>query len=372
MKKKLIATALALALTAGAALSGCTAQAEQPKGESGGEKGAPSVVFVTGQASDKSLLESAANGLRMIEEAYGCKTKVIEFGTDTTKMEPTLEDVSDTEWDIVLVGTFSSVEPLEKVAANHPDQKYIIFDTQMDYTDGKNANIYSMDYKGNEGAFLAGALAAMVTSSDMPQANPEKKVGWIGGVDITLLNDFALGFIQGALYVDPEVKIPVAYVGTFDDAAKGKEMAKVLYESGCDIIYNGAAQSGLGILDAAKEMQRYVIGTDSDQALLFQDDPDKANMILTSQLKRVDNTVKLAVERYMDGTLQFGTGETFGIKEGAIGLADNEYYQANVPEAFRTRIAELEQEILNGNIVVDTAYGLSDSEIKGKIEAVSP
>ena len=95
-------------------------------------------------------------------------------------------------------------------------------------------------------------------------------------------------------------------------------------------------------------------------------------MILTSQLKRVDNTVKLAVERYMDGTLQFGTGETFGIKDGAIGLADNEYYQANVPEAFRTRIAELEQEILNGNIVVDTAYGLSDSEIKGKIEAVSP
>ena len=144
MKKKLIATALALALTAGAALSGCTAQAEQPKEEPGGEKGAPSVVFVTGQASDKSLLESAANGLRMIEEAYGCKTKVIEFGTDTTKMEPTLEDVSDTEWDIVLVGTFSSVEPLEKVAANHPDQKYIIFDTQMDYTDGKNANIYSM------------------------------------------------------------------------------------------------------------------------------------------------------------------------------------------------------------------------------------
>lgn len=330
------------------------------------------MVFVAGQTSDKSLLESAANGLRLIESEYGCKTKIVEYGSDTTKMEPALEDVSDGEWDIVLVGTFSSVEPLEKVAANHPDQKYIIFDTLMDYSDGKNANVYSMNYKGNEGAFLAGALASMVTTSDMPKANPEKVVGWIGGLDITLINDFVLGFIQGAAEVDPEVKTSVAYVGSFDDPAKGKEMAKVLYDSGCDIVYNGAAQSGLGVLDAAKEAQKYAIGTDSDQAMIFKDDPDKANMILTSQMKRVDNTVRIAVEKYMDGTLQFGTGETFGIKEGAIGLSDNEFYQKNVPEEFRDRIKELEQKVLDGEIIVDTAYGLEDSVIKEKIAAARP
>ena len=380
MKRKWSVLFLAMMMLVSTILTACSSADESASisgtqgttAASTGKADPPSVVFVAGQTNDKSLLESATNGLKLIEEEYGCKTKVIEFGTDTTKLEPTLEDVSDTEWDIVMVGTYSSVEALETVAANHPNQKYIIFDTLMDYSDGKNKNIYSMNYKGNEGAFLAGALAAMVTTSDMPLANPEKRVGWIGGVDNTLINDFALGFIQGAAEIDPEVKTSISYVGSFDDAAKGKEMAKVLYDSGCDIVYNGAAQSGMGVLDAAKEAQQYAIGTDSDQAMIFEDDPEKANMILTSQVKRVDNTVKLAVERYMEGTLAFGTGETFGVTDGAIGLADNKFYQQNVPEEIRTRIAELEEKIINGEIVVDTAYGLSDEEIKAKIAAASP
>lgn len=380
MKKQWIACFLGVAMAVSVMLTGCggagkstsSTDTQSGKDSRSEQNDPPSVVFVAGQTNDKSLLESAVNGLKMIEEEYGCKTKVIEFGTDTTKLEPTLEDVSDTKWDIVMVGTYSSMEALETVAANHPDQKYMIFDTLMDYTDGKNKNIYSMNYKGNEGAFLAGALAAMVTTSDMPLANPEKHVGWIGGVDNTLINDFVLGFIQGVAEIDPEVKTSVSYVGSFDDAAKGKEMAKVLYDSGCDIVYNGAAQSGMGVLDAAKEAQQYAIGTDSDQAMIFQDDQDKANMILTSQVKRVDNTVKLAVERYMEGTLPFGSGETFGVAEDAIGLADNEYYQKNVPEEFRNRIVDLEEKIVKGELTVDTAYGLTDEEIKTKIAAARP
>lgn len=388
MSKKILCCVMAALLALTVVLAGCGAEtpdssssvpaedsaasgdASEPASEPAAD--APSVLLVCGNANDKSFAESAANGLKELEAQYGCETKVVEIGSDTTKITPTLEDVSGGEWDLIVTVGFQYAEPLAEVAPQFPEQKYLICDTQMDYTDGANANVYSVDYKGNEGAFLSGALAAMVTTSDMENANPEKMVGFVGGMDMTLINDFVIGFIQGAHEIDPEVKVSTSYVGSFDDSAKGKEMANTLYNAGCDLVYNGAGNAGLGVLDAAKEQNKYAIGTDSDQSLMFADDEVKANLILTSQLKRIDATILTVVKGMMDGSLQFGSGATFGIKEGAIGLADNDYYKANVSQEMRDKVAELEGKVLSGEIVVDTAYGMETDAIKAAIDAARP
>lgn len=125
-------------------------------------------------------------------------------------------------------------------------------------------------------------------------------------------------------------------------------------------------------MDAAKEQLKYAIGTDSDQSLLFADDEVKANLILTSQLKRIDATIVTVVQGMIDGTQAFGSGATFGIKEGAICLSDNDYYKANVSQEMRDKVAELEQKVLNGEIVVDTAYGMDTDAIKAAIDAARP
>lgn len=243
MSKKILCGVLAAMLALCLVLAGCAgAQTPDssasesvpaegtPSSEESSEPvaAAPSVLLVCGNANDKSFAESAANGLKELEADFGCATKVVEIGSDTTKIAPTLEDVSGGDWDLIVTIGFQYAEPLAEVAAQYPDQKYLICDTQMDYTDGKNANVYSVDYKGNEGAFLSGALAAMVTTSDMEHANPEKMIGFVGGMDMTLINDFVIGFIQGAHEIDPEVKVSTSYVGSFDDSAKGKEMATTL------------------------------------------------------------------------------------------------------------------------------------------------
>lgn len=147
--------------------------------------------------------------------------------------------------------------------------------------------MYNMSYSTNEVSFLAGAAAALATQSDMPNANKENIIGFVGGMDIPGINAFLVGYIQGAQYVDPEVKVAVSYAGDFVNPAKGKELSLIQYNSGVDIIFNVAGGTGLGIFDAAKEKTKYAIGVDSDQAMLLKDtDNDKANLIVTSAIKR--------------------------------------------------------------------------------------
>ena len=210
------------------------------------------------------------------------------------------------------------------------------------------------------------------STSDMPLANPDKKIGFLGGMDNPVINDFLVGYIQGAKYIDKDMKVAISYIGNFNDSAKGKEMALAQYNAGVDIGFNVAGQAGLGQLDAAKEKKRYAIGVDSDQALLVKDkDPDKANLITTSVLKRVDVSLLRGAKMFKEGNAPFGKSEQLGLKEECIGLANNEYYEKIVPEAMRKEIDELSKKIMDGEIKVDTAMGMDVkklNEIKDSVK----
>jgi basic membrane protein A len=219
-------------------------------------------------------------------------------------------------------------------------------------------NVYSILYAQNEGSFLVGALAAMVTSSDMPKANSEKVIGFLGGMDIPVINDFKVGYIQGAQYVDPDVKVLVSYANSFSDPGKGKELVLAQYEQGADIAFNVAGETGIGLLDAAKDKDRYAIGVDSDQYFLFQEtDPDKAANIVTSMMKNVDDSLYRAIKLHLEGNLPVGEAEVLGIAEGGVGVADNENYQKLIPAEFREKVKELEEKIVSGEIAIETAIG---------------
>jgi basic membrane protein A len=206
---------------------------------------------------------------------------------------------------------------------------------------------------------LAGALAASITNSSLPLANADKKIGFLGGMDIPVINDFLVGYIEGALYVDKDVKVAISYIGSFDDSAKGKEMALAQYNQGADIGFNVAGQAGLGQLDAAKEAQKYAIGVDSDQAAIFAEtDPDKSALILSSVLKRVDESLLRAVDMHIEGTAKYGEAENLGFAEKCIGIVKNDNYEALVPAEMKTVITDLEAKIIGGEIVVGTSFGL--------------
>ncbi len=315
-------------------------------------------LYLNGNLGDKAFFDSAARGVNRAIDELGIEAKIIEGGFDPSRWEPDLEQLAQGDWDIIIAGTWQLTEIVEKIAPTQPEKRFIAYDTTVDYSKGNLENVYSILYMQNEGSFLVGAVGALLTTSSIEGFNPEKVIGFIGGMDIPVINDFKVGYIQGAEYIDPEVEVLVSYAGSFGDPAKGKELALAQYDQGVDIVFNGAAETGLGIFDAAKEKKKYAIGVDSDQYLLFNEsDPEKASYIITSMMKRLDNSLFRAIQLHLEGKLPYGEVESLGLKEGAVGIAENENYLKIVPEEFQNRIKEIEQKIIDGEIIVETAFG---------------
>ncbi|MCS7251554.1 MAG: BMP family ABC transporter substrate-binding protein [Anaerolineae bacterium] len=320
------------------------------------------ILVVNGTLGDKSFFDSAQRGMNQARQELGVETETIELGLDPAKYGPGLEDVAaNKEYDVLIVGTFPMAEFLVKVAAKYPDKKFVIFDAAIDYEKCPNKcpNVYSILYKQNEGSYLAGLYAGLMAQKLSPDRAGRPIIGVVGGMDIPVINDFIVGYKQGAQEagLDPERDVLVQYAGTFNDPAKGKELTKAMYRQGASIVFNVAGGTGLGILEAAAEEGRWAIGVDSDQWLMLKDQkPEVAAHILTSMLKNVDRSIYWALKLTLEGKIPWGRVETLGIAEGGVGLAKNENYQKLTPDDVKARIEEAEKAILEGRIQVNTVF----------------
>lgn len=315
------------------------------------------VLYLNGTLGDKSFFDSASDGVKKAEADLGIRAKVIEGGYDASRWEPDLTQLCEGDWDIIIAGTWQTQEILEKLAPMNPDKYFFTYDTTVNYEIDGLDNVYSIMYLQNEASFLVGALGAMITTSDMPQANADKSMGFLGGMDIDVINDFKVGYLEGAAYIDPAIDVKVAYAGAWNDPAKGKELTLAFFDQGADISFNVAGETGLGGLDAAKDAGKYTFGVDSDQYALFaESDPEKAANIVTSMLKNVGNSLYRGIKMHQEGTLKYGAAEYLGISEGGVGIAKNENYLKVVPAEFQAKIDEIEADILNGKIKVSSAF----------------
>ncbi|MEK3785143.1 BMP family ABC transporter substrate-binding protein [Paenibacillus sp. FSL K6-1230] len=328
------------------------------------------VLLIPGTLGDKSFFDAANHGLEMVKTELDAETKVIEMGTDKTKWEPTFNDIAAEDWNIVISGGSEITEMFNATAELYPDKTFINYDTDIE---DAPANVYNMSYSTNQVSFLAGAVAALATKSDMPQANEDNVIGFLGGMDIPGINAFLVGYIQGAKYVDPDIKVAVSYAGDFVNPAKGKELSLIQYNSGVDVIFNVAGGTGLGIFDAAKEKSKYAIGVDSDQAALLKDtDSEKANLIITSAIKKIDTAILEAVSKAKEGTLETGKREVLGFVENGVGIAENDIYKDVFPAELQAQVEDIKKRLMNNEITVANAMGMETSEIEEIRNSVKP
>ena len=327
-------------------------------------------LLLTGNLGDKSLFDSANEGLTRLRDELGPDVfdfKVEEMGgtaADECKWEPTLLGYCDSgEYDVIIMGTWQMAAPLATASVEYPDQKFILFDEQYDFEGNGNLdNIYNVLYRQNEVSYLVGAAAAMMTTdADLEGIDPDNHViGFLGAMDNNVINDCLVGYIQGASDIDPDIEVAVGFVGDFIDSTKGKDIAISQYQSGADVGFNVAGNAGLGQIEAAKDEGKYAFGVDSDQAALLI---DYADCIPTSAVKNVGQSLDLALQKDMLGELAYGTTETYGVKEGGVTLVKDAHYEEMLPESIRTKLDELEQSIINGDIVVKSSYDMEQAEI---------
>ncbi|MGI5929166.1 BMP family ABC transporter substrate-binding protein [Pseudoflavonifractor sp.] len=349
--KRLVCLLLAAMLLA--VMAGCS---DSPSGDNGGSDDGKTkiVLLLNGYLGDLAWYDCSAAGIQAIQDKYPdeVETKVIEMTTDKSKYDSIIADTLSEDWDIVIAGSWTMMEYIEAAAADYPEMEFWFFDEPIEGID----NVYSMSYNANEGAFLAGMAAASVSETGV--------IGFIGGEDSTVVNDSLVGYLEGAAYVNPDIKAIVSYTGNWDDSAKGKELALVQYNAGADVVFQLASNAGVGVFEAAKETGNLAIGSDTDQSLIFaESDPDKAATILTSSLKRVDTSLLRAYELYKSGEVPYGTCERLGLDKECVGIVENDNYLAHVDEESAAAIAQAKQDIIDGKITVSSAYGMTTEEL---------
>ncbi|MFC1465633.1 MAG: BMP family ABC transporter substrate-binding protein [Candidatus Brachytrichaceae bacterium NZ_4S206] len=325
-------------------------------------------LVLNGTLGDKSFFDSAQRGMEMMKNELGYEVRTIELGYDRNKWEPGLEDAAAADdYDILIAGTFDMSAYISRIAPEHPDKKFWMFDAGPDY-EGKEGgcsnkceNVYTVLFRQNEGSYLLGVLVGeLLKEGKLPGAEGRTKVGIVGGADFPVINDFIVGFKQGFAEsgLDPEENVLVQYVGgdnPFNNPAKGKEIASAMYDQGAAIVWGVAGNSGNGVFEAAVEKKLYALGVDSDQYQTIADPAQKAT-IITSMLKNVDQGLLRAAKLDAEGKLVYGAPESVGVAANAVGVADNENYQKFVSKEIQEKVKAAYEKVASGAVKVDSAF----------------
>ncbi len=376
--KKFISVILASALVI-SMVAGCSSsKTEEPKQDATQTEGTSNTTvynvcnLVNGNLGDKSFFDSAEAGLKELQDAGRITYKTIEMGASTddqAKWQSYLEEVSSSgEYDVIICGTYQMPDYLKTVAEEYPDQKYIIYDD----TSYAQDNVLHISYKQNDLGYIVGVFAAsLTTDTSFANINADPVIGFVGGVDSPVINDFLYGYILGAQSVNPDIKVDTRYVGNFIDPAKGKELAEsMINDKNCDIVWGVAGNSGNGAAEAAQETGKaYFIGVDSDQEQTLS--PELAAITLTSGLKNVGQSLVWVFDELDKGNEHWGEFVELGINEGGVGIVTDKNF-TTTPQAVQDAVNKAVDDVSSGAVTVPTAIGDESGALETLRESVKP
>ncbi|MCS7174405.1 BMP family ABC transporter substrate-binding protein [Pseudothermotoga sp.] len=301
------------------------------------------VLLITGEVAGNAIYEMAVSGAKRAAQDFGFEVKVVEGGYNPARWATLLTSLAASRsYDLIVTFTEGMPKNVETTARAFPNQKIVLVDAIAPIL----PNVYSVAFKDEEMAYLAGYFAALVTKSDMPNANEDLKVGMIAGdVYPAMMNKIKPAYEKGVKDVDPNARVIFSVVGSWADPSKGAELAQVQYEQGVDVIFLVAGGSGMGAVRKAREMRKYVIGVDSNY---IERDPE---VILACALKHIDRAIYEILAKAVKNQLKFGTSEVWGIKEGMIGFTfDDPNYLKNVPKEINLQMLRVYEKLKEGLI----------------------
>jgi basic membrane protein A len=324
------------------------------------------VLVLVPNPNDGSYFEAAVNGAKELEVTYpGTTVDVIGMGeisvadgmpTEEEELEfykdYFIDGCESGKYDLIITGGGECNAAMLYAAQQYPDQMFFSFDLQyVEGTAWENQdfpNVYGLMYKSEDLGYLAGYVACQITTSDMPNANADKKVGVIVGMDVAGLNDYIGSFCQ--VCQENGVSVYIDYTGGFsaDSASLVAEKAKAMYDDGVDVIWQVSGSAGKGVFTAAAEAGRYAMGVDCDQTLTVEDEGEKAT-IVTSFYQNYAYAIEKAFAALVDGAFPGGTHPTVGLAEGYAGYADNQQFESLVPQAVRESVDALYATMADGN-----------------------
>jgi len=302
------------------------------------------LVFITGVIAGSPPYELMASGAEeFAQNNQNVKVKIYEAGVNQAEWETQLAQmVSSGDYDIVLGSNPSLPEICANVAKMFPNQKFIITDAEYE----GNPQIRTYLYNQYEQSLFLGYLAGLVTTSSMPNANSQKRIGFIAAQEYPLLtNQMVPGFIEGARLVDPDIELDRRIVGSWADANKAAELASSMMDMGVDTftaIAGGAAQ---GMIKTAVDRGAYIVWYNTNA---YDQAPGVIVGCGTMEQKKLVTEILSDV---LSGKMEYGISQTVGVKEGYIGfIFDDAHYKDSLPAPVREKFETFMEDFAAGRI----------------------
>jgi basic membrane protein A len=295
----------------------------------------PAVVYDLGGRNDQSFNQAAFTGAERFKDDTGIEYRDFEIQNDAQREQALRRFARNGHNPIIAIG-FSHGSAVDKVAAEFPETDFAIVDMVVD-----QPNVRSIVFKEHEGSFLVGMMAAMASETGT--------VGFVGGMDIPLIQRFQCGYAQGVKAANPDATVLANMTGTdgsaWNNPTRGSELTRAQIDAGADVVYHAAGGTGVGVLQAAADAGKLGIGVDSNQNGMHP------GSVLTSMLKRVDNAVYNTFMDAMNGAFEPGF-DVNGLAQRGVGFAVDENNAELLDDAMLAAVYQAAYDISTGAIVV--------------------
>lgn len=293
--------------------------------------------------SENSFYAICLEGLNRAQRKYRKRITTSVYSLDdNADARQMVMDVAKSS-DLVLVAGEPYEQYIKEAMAASPNARFIILDSEGTGQDG----VTSVVFRDEEGAFLAGALAALMTKQELPKINADGVVGAVFGEKTGSTMRMEKGFKAGVWYIDKNINTLCSYTGSFTDVAAAESSAARMLVKGADVIFAAAGASSKGVIDlAAKNGKFWVIGVDGEQ------EEQNPECVLASVVKRMDYLILRIVDDYFENGFD-GTRHTIGLADQAIDLSLwSRAAKHNIPVSIRKRLEEISDKVKKRLIII--------------------
>ena len=332
--------------TVGASLlAGCTGNT------SGSSDTKVGMVYATGGLGDGSFNDQAQQGLIQAKDELGIAYEESQPENNSEFASMQQQYAQDGSFDLVNCIGFAQKKALQGNAEEFPDQKWTIIDESID-----KDNVASYRFREETGSYLVGKMAGMLTQREFSAGagattQGTNTVGFVGGVESPLIQKFEAGFQAGVKSVDDSIEVLSSYVGSFNDPSAGQSQARSMYDSGADIVYHASGATGVGVFRAAQDTGKFAIGVDRAQSIT---QPDFANVILASMVKRVDTAIFNSVKAVVENNFQGGTTTRLGLDDDGVAVVYGDQLGSDIPQDVKDAVSQARESLIAGDISVPT------------------
>jgi len=304
------------------------------------------MAYDVGGRGDQSFNDAAAAGLDKAVKELGVQSKeaAATNGEAESARQERLQQLIDAGYNNVVAVGFAYAKSVGAAAKANPNVKFAIVDDAS--KDSAGPNVDQITFAEEQGSYLVGAAAALKSKVN--------HVGFVGGVNTTLIKKFQAGYQAGAKAVNPNIVVDVKYLteppdfSGFNSVDKGKAAAEGMYQGGADIVYQAAGGSGGGVFTAAKAGGKLAIGVDSDQAKTAA--ADVRDVIMTSMIKKVDVGVYDFIKSVSNNTFKAGV-KVFDLKAGGVDYSTT----GGKIDDIKSKLDDYKAQIIAGTITVPKA-----------------